>query len=117
MLPSTTNLNVSDSINQYYSKSKKYKGPYHITLSMAFCSFKSTEHCLQQNETARDIATRKDLNEILVILNSPNAARSKSKSGKAGHEKDRNEKKRGKNESGTSSKDSSSRQKDKKKVG
>jgi hypothetical protein len=56
------------------------------------------------------------LNEILVILNSPSAIRPKSKSGKTGHEKDRNEKKRGKNESGTSSKDSSSRQKDKKKV-
>ncbi|KDR12756.1 Ankyrin repeat domain-containing protein 6 [Zootermopsis nevadensis] len=69
----------------------------------------------KQNETAREIATRKDLNEILVILNSPSATRSKSKSGKTGHEKDHNEKKRGKNESGTSSKDSSSRQKDKKK--
>ncbi|PNF27507.1 hypothetical protein B7P43_G02883, partial [Cryptotermes secundus] len=69
----------------------------------------------KQSETARDIATRKDLNEILVILNSPSATRPKSKSGKTGQEKDRNEKKRGKNESGTSSKDSSSRQKDKKK--
>lgn len=76
----------------------------------------SIELTLQQSETARDIATRKDLNEILVILNSPSATRNKSKSGKTGQEKDRNEKKRGKNESGTSSKDSSSRQKDKKKV-
>jgi hypothetical protein len=81
-----------------------------------FCLIKLTKYSLQQNETARDIATRKDLNEILVILNSPTAVRSKSKSGKTRHEKDRNEKKRGKNESGTSSKDSSSRQKDKKKV-
>jgi hypothetical protein len=85
-------------------------------LSNTPCLIKCTEHSLQQNETARDIATRKDLSEILVILNSPSATQSKSKLGKSGREKDRNEKKRGKNESGTSSKDSSSKQKDKKKV-
>jgi hypothetical protein len=93
-----------------------YEDIHHVPLPDAFCLIMSTEFTLQQNETARDIATRKDLNEILVILNSPSATRSKSKSGKTGHEKGHNEKKRGKNESGTSSKDSSSRQKDKKKV-
>lgn len=59
----------------------------------------------QQHETAKDIATRKDLNEILTILNS-SSNRSKKQSIK----------KREKQESGTSSKDSNSHRKEKKKV-
>jgi hypothetical protein len=76
---------------------------------------------LQQGETSRDIATRKDLNEILQILNSPASAQpsgSPEKIIRSSTKKTRDKgKKREKIESGTSSKDSASRPKDRKKVG
>jgi hypothetical protein len=75
---------------------------------------------LQQGETSRDIATRKDLNEILQILNSPAAAQpsgSPEKIIRSSTKKTREKgKKRKKIESDTSSKDSGSRPKDRKKV-
>lgn len=76
---------------------------------------------LQQGETSRDIATRKDLNEILQILNSPAAALLPTGSPdkiRSSTKKTREKgKKREKIESGTSSKDSASRPKERKKVG
>lgn len=70
----------------------------------------------QQNERAKDIAIRKDLNEIIEIIDNTvplkQGERRKEKHQKDG--KNGSDKKRGKNESG-SSKESSTRPKDKKK--